>query len=558
MRAVIPIAATALLVGVCVALVRRLGFVDDALFGVAWHAGVAFALTVRFRSFGAVGATAGYLAAELAMGQPLERSLVAAVALGAASILARAVMRPHVRRGAAATRTGEWFVFFYGAMVFSLVVAAVESAAAAAGGATLRDIARFAPATAMVQLLGVASVAAVIARLDEFAGLKRLDRATLGATCLTIVLVGIVGAILAIGEPFEGRSTIIVLLAVPISIWLALMPHSLSGTLISLFGYQSALWLVLQDVGGPSDPEYGLVSTAYLVLVVAFQLVHALNRDRLSAMAQIERQNDELERRVEERTASLTEMTMRAVAADKAKSEFLAKISHELRTPLNGIIGLSSVMLSGKLGEAERANVELINASGLNLLELISRILEFSEEKPPPDVAEFVAFDPVELLSEAAEDARARAGRADEVQLRLRLSDDLPGRLYGDAKGARGALAALLDNAFKFTARGSVTLAARLGDGDDPSAKIRRLRIEVIDTGRGVAPEDAERIFKPFEQADGSDTRTHGGAGLGLAAATGFVRRNGGEIGVESEPGAGAAFWFELDFEASEARRAAA
>jgi signal transduction histidine kinase len=268
--------------------------------------------------------------------------------------------------------------------------------------------------------------------------------------------------------------------------------------------------------------------------VATCQLVHFVNRDRLAALAEIAAHRAELERRVAERTARLNAMTERALAADAAKTRFLATVSHEVRTPLNGVIGMASLVLDGELDPDTRRNVNVIRTSGLHLLDVINRILEFSrlDRAPDPDDAD---FDLRDLVAEVLDEARA-SPHAEGLELRAAIAPGLGTVRHGSRQSLRQILTNLVGNAAKFTPRGSVTV--RLLEASSG------VRLEVEDTGLGIPPALQSRIFEPYEQGEAG--RRSGGTGLGLAICAELAARMGGRIGVESREGAGSLFWVEL------------
>ncbi|HEY2752380.1 ATP-binding protein [Phenylobacterium sp.] len=231
-----------------------------------------------------------------------------------------------------------------------------------------------------------------------------------------------------------------------------------------------------------------------------------------------------------------------AEAANKAKSEFLANMSHEIRTPLTSILGFAG-LLENIDGLPTKANtyVNRIKTGGQALLSLVNDILECSRLEAgkvelAPKAFDLAAFidDTVGLISTGA--------RNKGLTFKLAAADELPQTVTADMDRLRQVLLNLLSNAVKFTESGSVTLAvSRQAEGGE------RIRFEVIDTGAGISPEDAARLFQRFSQVDGSNTREHGGAGLGLVISKGLVEAMGGEIGVDSAEGRGSTFWFTVE-----------
>jgi signal transduction histidine kinase len=334
-------------------------------------------------------------------------------------------------------------------------------------------------------------------------------------------------------------------MSVPFCLWVAMQARSLDGAALSFVAAHLAMLLVLREAGSVTRADYVTTVVSLNLLVATCQLVHFVNRDRLAALAEIAAHRAELERRVAERTARLNTMTERALAADAAKTRFLATVSHEVRTPLNGVIGMASLVLDGELDPDTRRNVNVIRTSGLHLLDVINRILEFSrlDRAPDPDDAD---FDLRDLVAEVLDEARA-SPHAEGLELRAVITPALGTVRHGSRQSLRQILTNLVGNAAKFTARGSVTV--RLLEA--PSG----VRLEVEDTGVGVPPALQARIFEPYEQGEAG--RRSGGTGLGLAICAELAARMGGRIGVESGEGAGALFWVELPLPAAgEAREA--
>ncbi|MBN8993816.1 MAG: response regulator [Rhizobiales bacterium] len=248
------------------------------------------------------------------------------------------------------------------------------------------------------------------------------------------------------------------------------------------------------------------------------------------------------ELRESEELRTLVEARRRAEAANQAKSRLIATVSHEFRTPLNGILGLNDLLLESPLSPDQRAYAEGVRSSGTALLALVDDMLDFSKiEAGRLDLRpERTAIEP--LLQDIAELLAARAhGRG--IDIAARAAPDVPFVLV-DAARLRQVVLNLAGNAVKFTEAGGVTLTAHLESRD--GARVR-IAFAVSDTGPGIAPADAERIFGEFEQADSATTRRHNGAGLGLAISRRIVRQMGGDVAVGPAPEGGAAFRFTLD-----------
>ncbi len=250
-------------------------------------------------------------------------------------------------------------------------------------------------------------------------------------------------------------------------------------------------------------------------------------------------------------TLNLELVSARDIAEDatQAKSAFLANMSHEIRTPMNVIIGLTHLMLRDQHEPTTADRLAKVGDAAMHLLDIINDILDLSKIDAGKLALAPVDFSVDALLARATAmvtDGARRKGLALTVD-----RGDLPQALRGDALRLSQILVNLLSNAVKFTARGSVVLRC---DVLGHAGAEWTIRFSVRDTGVGISAEAQERLFSPFEQADGSTTRRFGGTGLGLSIARELAQLMGGAVGVESEQGRGSTFWFTAKLHAAGAQ----
>jgi len=264
---------------------------------------------------------------------------------------------------------------------------------------------------------------------------------------------------------------------------------------------------------------------------------------------EIARHRDHLEERVAERTAELRAAQQESERLARAKSEFLAKMSHEIRTPLNAVLGLAQLGARGLNDEDATRTFGQIVESGQHLLAVVNDVLDMSRINAGKLAIERRPFALGALIDRVA-GMIAPSAQAKGLRWQVRCSPELAPWVSGDEIRLTQVLANLLANAVKFTETGDVGLTVRTEPG--------MVVFEVADTGVGITPEQAARLFEPFEQADNSTTRRFGGSGLGLVISRELARLMGGDIMLASQPGKGSVFTLRLPLMAAEAPREAA
>ncbi len=393
------------------------------------------------------------------------------------------------------------------------VPAALVTAIHAATGASLAAVARWSEEESRVRFTAVHGMTA-----EEHALLRDLEPTAAG---LGIVQGGLAGKSAVHVPPFDPAE-------LPIPLMEALRITAIAGAPIAIDDRVWGFLMVATREGDPSIEETGPE------LLQGFATITSTAIGRTEAIAALERSREYLESAVAARTRELTQVVEELELAIDARTEFLSNVSHELRTPLTSILGFTDLLLhglEGPLTDAQHEDLRTIEASGGRLLGLIDDLIDVSQIEAGTVELQVAPITLRAFLEDLAAEVRPLAAR-NGLTLEV-AADDGPATIHADELRLRAVLANLLSNAIKFTpAGGTVRIETRppMTDG---------IRIDVVDTGVGIAPEDHERVFEKFHRSAAPDIP---GTGLGLAIAREYARLHGGDLLLESTTGAGSRF----------------
>ncbi|MEM7218724.1 MAG: ATP-binding protein [Pseudomonadota bacterium] len=465
-------------------------------------------------------------------------TLIPASANGVAALLGAGVLRRQYDESQALSLRNLTWILVAG-VVLSTVSAVV-------GGLHLSSVLGLdAPATLVLSLRwGLSDVAGVILMAPLLFAAERLRgeqlRRQLFGTEVFLALVLCLVLIAAMQTEYSNISisALALLLASPFIFWVmtraATVRVLIALALVGLTALTLAARLLNHDNAALLETQLFM-----LVYLTGAIYIHILLLQITAANAELAARSTELEQRVDERTRELSDAKLRAELADQSKSQFLANTSHEVRTPLNGILGMAEQLELTKLSADQRDQVQTIITSGRTLLSLLNDVIDLSKvEAGRLEIAPI----PTDLRRLLEEVRSLWLGVAEQknVGFDFEYAASL-GRWYLlDPVRLKQCLSNLVSNALKFTDAGRVTVTAEVHTGENEC----RLSFRVRDTGIGMDAAAMAKLFQPFEQLDSSITRRFGGTGLGLAITRNLIGLMGGEIAVQSEPGAGSEFTF--------------
>lgn len=267
--------------------------------------------------------------------------------------------------------------------------------------------------------------------------------------------------------------------------------------------------------------------------------------DVMTQLEQMKIENALLLKRVTEQAQELRTAQAEAVMAMDLKAQFMANVSHELRTPMSGVLGMAELLREMPLASDHKELVNYIYYSAAGLVDVVNSLLDFSRLQAGKLLLERQPFSLSSMLR-PIEEKYADLATKKGLRFKVSVAPSVPEQLIGDDIRIRQVLSCLVDNAVKFSGKGYVRISARV---DKFIENMVVLRFRVKDTGIGLSSSEQERIFVPFSQVDGSNTRRYGGVGLGLSICTRLAKLMSGSISVKSKPGQGTTFDFVVPLE---------
>jgi len=309
---------------------------------------------------------------------------------------------------------------------------------------------------------------------------------------------------------------------------------------VMLWHNGSQQW-VAPIMSGDANPMF-LMQIGFLLIGVAVSVVVRRAHDRFEEDIETKRQLiDHQNQALGRRAVRLENMLQALQQSSLERTRLFAQISHEVRTPLNGLLGFSQLLARSPLDAQQTLHLEQINRCGAALMHIINELLDFSRLEAQPARLDHVPFDAVQVANEAVDMVSSIAQQKGVSLVRDFAEAELAA--VGDALRVKQVLLNLLANAVKFTPVGEVVVRCRALPMEDGRSA---LRVEVQDSGIGIAEDLVAHLFQPFGRASDTTIRQYGGSGLGLAICKRLVDMMNGRIGVESRPGAGSLFWFQV------------